>query len=100
MLPHRSNGVKVCCQGVPQFGGWPTLVHSLFVSFPISERGRPILAFFARVGRDAADSIMLVCLAACIDTTAPITCTLSRVLVIAACLFCAPPGAATDYSPC
>ena len=31
-----------------------------FLSFPISERGCPILAFFARVGHDAADSIMLV----------------------------------------
>src|SRR6202140_1133666 len=41
-------------------GGWPTLAHSLFLSFPISERGCPILAFFARVGRDAADSIILV----------------------------------------
>src|ERR1700681_2349527 len=40
-------------------GGWPILAHSLF-SFPISERGCPILAFFARVGHDAADSIMLV----------------------------------------
>ena len=31
-----------------------------FLSFPISERGCPILAFFARVGRDTADSIILV----------------------------------------
>jgi putative transposase len=32
---------------------------STVFSFPISERGCPILAFFARVGCDAADSIML-----------------------------------------
>ncbi len=38
--------------------GWPTLLHALS-SFPITKRGCPILAFFARVGRDAADSIML-----------------------------------------
>ncbi len=39
-------------------GGPP--LSTVFLSFPISERGCPILACFARVGRDAADSIMLV----------------------------------------
>ncbi len=41
---------------------WPgdPPLSTVFLSFPISERGCPILAFFARVGRDAADSIMLV----------------------------------------
>ncbi len=36
-------------------GGWPTYLH-LCSSFPIMERGCPILALFARVGHDAADT--------------------------------------------
>src|SRR5271157_4879334 len=39
-------------------GGPPS--STLCSSFPISERGCPILAFFARVGGHAADSIMPV----------------------------------------
>jgi hypothetical protein len=35
---------------------------TLCSSFPITKRGCPILAFFARVGRDAADRITLVML--------------------------------------
>src|SRR5260370_11841407 len=40
-------------------GAGPPFLGALS-SFPITQRGCPILAFFARVGRDAADSIMLV----------------------------------------
>src|SRR5260370_13431817 len=40
-------------------GAGPPFLGALS-SFPITKRGCPILAFFARVGRDAADSIMLV----------------------------------------
>jgi hypothetical protein len=45
--------------------GWWGLAHPsprLCSSFPITKRGCPILAFFARVGRDAADRITLVIL--------------------------------------
>ena len=45
---------------VPNPGGWPALAHSLFFLFPYQNVGAPSLRFFARVGRDAADSIMLV----------------------------------------
>ena len=38
---------------------WPTLLP-LCSSFPIVKRGCPILAFFARVGRDGAGSTRLV----------------------------------------
>jgi hypothetical protein len=35
-------------------GGWPSLLRR---SFPKTKRGCPILAFFARVGRDTADTL-------------------------------------------
>ena len=70
--PSRS----VCPRALPPGGGGPgapsgccgpepggRVAHPCpqsFLSFPKSERGCPILAFFARVGRDAADSIILV----------------------------------------
>jgi hypothetical protein len=72
---------------------------TIYFSFPITKRGCPILAFFARVGRDAADSINPSCFAAYIATMAPTTCTLSRVLASASCLFSFPHGTKGWASP-
>jgi len=77
-------------------------------SFPITNRGCPILAFFAEpalsgvegVGGDAADTLSLSCLAACIVTMARIICTLSPVHAIGGSPFFAQRGAAIASSPC
>src|SRR5260370_33218380 len=72
----------------------------VFFLFPFQNVGAPSLRFFQGWAAMLLIAQCSSCLATCIDITVPTTCTLSRVLVIAACRVCAPHGAATDYSPC